>query len=192
MFGMKTACAALAFVGQANGFVPAALGRSALQTCGSAQRVSSTALRMVSVGQAAPDFKLNNQNGKPVALSSFKNKKKVVVFFYPKDSTPGCTKEAQTFQSDLAKFKKAGAEVIGISSDADHTAFVKENNLSMTLLSDIGGKVRKEWKVKGAVFGTIDGRVTYVLDKNGVVTSMYDNLLDGAAHSKEALKALEA
>lgn len=63
------------------------------------------------------------------------------MFFYPKDSTPGCTKEAQTFQSDLAKFKKAGAEVIGISSDADHTEFVKENNLSMTLLSDIGGKV---------------------------------------------------
>lgn len=52
--------------------------------------------------------------------------------------------------------------------------------------------MRKAWKVKGAVFGTIDGRVTYVLDKNGVVTSMYDNLLDGAAHSKEALKALEA
>lgn len=63
------------------------------------------------------------------------------VFFYPKDSTPGCTKEAQTFQADLAKFKKAGAEVIGISSDADHSAFVQENNLSMTLLSDIGGKV---------------------------------------------------
>ena len=66
------------------------------------------------------------------------------VFFYPKDSTPGCTKEAQTFQADLAKFKKAGAEVIGISSDADHTEFVKENGLSMTLLSDIGGKVRRE------------------------------------------------
>lgn len=64
------------------------------------------------------------------------------VFFYPKDSTPGCTKEAQTFQADLAKFKKAGAEVIGISSDADHSAFVSENKLSMTLLSDIGGKVR--------------------------------------------------
>ena len=64
------------------------------------------------------------------------------VFFYPKDSTPGCTKEAQAFQADLAQFKKLGAEVIGISSDADHTAFVAENGLSMTLLSDIGGKVR--------------------------------------------------
>lgn len=71
------------------------------------------------------------------------------VFFYPKDSTPGCTKEAQTFQADLAQFKKLGAEVIGISSDADHSAFVKENGLSMTLLSDIGGKVRcqiRRWR----------------------------------------------
>lgn len=71
------------------------------------------------------------------------------VFFYPKDSTPGCTKEAQTFQADLAKFKKVGAEVIGISSDADHSEFVAENNLSMTLLSDIGGKVKGvEWLYK--------------------------------------------
>ncbi|CAN0212507.1 unnamed protein product [Pylaiella littoralis] len=192
MYGMKIGCAALAIVSQAAGFVPSAVARGALRSTGSAQGVSSTALRMVSVGQVPPDFKLNNQNDKPVSLSSFKNKKKVVVFFYPKDSTPGCTKEARTFQADLAQFKKAGAEVIGISSDADHSAFVQENNLSMTLLSDIGGKVRKEWKVKGAVFGTIDGRVTYVLDKKGVVTSMYDNLLDGAAHSKEALKALGA
>ncbi|CAM9273099.1 unnamed protein product [Hapterophycus canaliculatus] len=191
MYGMKIGCAALAFVSKASGFVPAALGRNSLGT-GSVQSVSSTALRMVSVGQAAPDFKLNDQNGKPVSLSSFKNKKKVVVFFYPKDSTPGCTKEACTFQSDLSKFKQAGAEVIGVSSDADHSSFVAENNLSMTLLSDIGGKVRKEWKVKGAVFGTIVGRVTYVLDKKGVVVSMYDNLLDGAAHSKEALKAVTA
>lgn len=156
------------------------------------QGISSTSLRMVSVGLAPPDFKLMNQSNKPVSLSSFKNKKSVVVFFYPKDSTPGCTKEAQTFQADLAQFKKLGAEVIGISSDADHSAFVKENGLSMTLLSDIGGKVRKEWKVKGALFGKIDGRVTYVLDKKGVVTSMYDNLLDGASHSREALKALGA
>lgn len=66
----------------------------------------------------------------------------VQVFFYPKDSTPGCTKEAQTFQADLAQFKKLGAEVIGISSDADHSKFVQENGLSMTLLSDIGSKVR--------------------------------------------------
>ncbi len=64
------------------------------------------------------------------------------VFFYPKDSTPGCTKEACTFQADLAQYKKAGAELIGISSDADHSEFVAANGLSMTLLSDIGGKVR--------------------------------------------------
>lgn len=147
---------------------------------------------MVSVGQAAPDFKLMDQNNMVVSLSSFKKKKNVVVFFYPKDNTPGCTKEAQAFNADLAQFSKLGAEVIGISSDDDHTDFVSKYGLKMKLLSDIGGKVRKDWKVKGAMFGTLDGRVTYVIDKNGVVTSMYDNLLDGAAHSKEALEALKA
>lgn len=74
----------------------------------------------------------------------------------------------------------------------------RSENISPIPLSDVPDplprwhQVRKQWKVKGAVFGTIDGRVTYVLDKKGVVTSMYDNLLDGAAHSKEALKALGA
>lgn len=63
------------------------------------------------------------------------------VFFYPKDGTPGCTKEAQTFQADLAKFEELGAEVIGISSDQDHGKFVQDNGLSMTLLSDVNGKV---------------------------------------------------
>lgn len=187
------ACVALAaVVGTIDAFLPAASYQSLTGTSALAKVGSSSQLRMVSEGQVPPDFKLQNQNGKTVALSSFKNKKKCVVFFYPKDSTPGCTKEAQTFQANLDQFKKLGAEVIGISSDADHTAFVKENGLSMTLLSDIGGQVRKDWKVKKAAFGTIDGRVTYIIDKSGVVTRIYDNLLDGAAHSKEALKALEA
>lgn len=64
------------------------------------------------------------------------------VFFYPKDNTPGCTKEAQAFNADLAQFSKLGAEVIGISSDDDHTDFVSKYGLKMKLLSDIGGKVR--------------------------------------------------
>ncbi|CAM9929872.1 unnamed protein product [Ascophyllum nodosum] len=192
---MKTmACVALAImiVGTAvDAFLPAATFRSPIGTSAPAKVVSrSSTLRMVSVGEAPPDFKLQNQSGKTVSLSSFTNKKKVVVFFYPKDSTPGCTKEVCTFQSDLDQYKKLGAEVIGISSDADHTAFVKENDLSFTLLSDIGGQVRKDWKVKRAAFGAMDGRVTYVIDKSGVVTKIYDNLLDGAAHSREALKAL--
>ncbi|CAM9578947.1 unnamed protein product [Choristocarpus tenellus] len=148
---------------------------------------------MVSVGEVGPDFSLLDQSGKAVKLSSFKNKSNVVIFFYPKDNTPGCTKEACTFRDNLAEFKRLGAKVIGISSDEDHSAFVADQSLqSLTLLSDVGGKVRKEWKVKGAMFGAIDGRVTYVLDKSGTVIKVYDNLLDGASHSAEALKALKA
>ncbi|CAM9590340.1 unnamed protein product [Discosporangium mesarthrocarpum] len=157
------------------------------------QGISTSALRMVSVGDVPPDFTLKDQNGNSVKLSSFKTKKNVVVFFYPKDNTPGCTKEACTFRENLAEFEKLGTKVIGISSDEDHSAFVADHSLqSLTLLSDIGGKVRKEWKVKGAMFGTIDGRVTYVLNKAGAVIKVYENLLDGASHSTEALKILKA
>ncbi|CAM9413137.1 unnamed protein product, partial [Phaeothamnion confervicola] len=130
---------------------------------------------MVSVGEAAPDFALKDQDGKTVKLSSFKGKKSVVIFFYPKDETPGCTKEACAFNDNLNQFGKVGAEVFGVSSDADHTAFANKYGLGMSLLSDIGGKVRKEYKVPAALFGALDGRVTYVIDKKGVVQLVYDN-----------------
>mmetsp|Transcript_27431 Transcript_27431/g.35409 ORF Transcript_27431/g.35409 Transcript_27431/m.35409 type:complete len:164 (-) Transcript_27431:507-998(-) len=111
------------------------------------QKTSASQLKMLSEGEVAPDFALPNQDGKIVKLSSFKKKKDVVVFFYPKDDTPGCTKEACKFNEKLDEFKKLNAEVIGISSDEDHTAFVEKYGLRMNLLSDAGGKVRKEWEV---------------------------------------------
>ncbi|CEM19577.1 unnamed protein product [Vitrella brassicaformis CCMP3155] len=147
-------------------------------------------LSMVKVGEMAPDFSLKDQSGKVVKLSSFKNKKSVVVFFYPADMTPGCTKQAQAFNTALDDFKKLGAEVIGVSSDADHSEFISAYGLKMTLLSDIGGEVRKQWQVPGAMFGALPGRVTYVIGKDGIVKKVYDNLLDSESHIPQARAAL--
>lgn len=91
----------------------------------------------------APDFELSTADGKKFKLSSFKGKKPVVAFFYPADSTPGCTKEACQFELDGPKFKKLGAEVVGISAQGADSKkkFIAENNLSMPLLIDAGDKV---------------------------------------------------
>ncbi|CAM9814755.1 unnamed protein product, partial [Chrysoparadoxa australica] len=125
---------------------------------------------MVKVGEQAPDFALKDAKGKVVKLSDLKGaplRKNVVLAFYPKDGTPGCTKEMCAFNGELNDFRSLKAEVIGISSDEDHSDFVARYNLGMTLLSDVGGSVRKAWKVPSAMFGALDGRVTYVIDKTG-------------------------
>mmetsp|Transcript_14819 Transcript_14819/g.20442 ORF Transcript_14819/g.20442 Transcript_14819/m.20442 type:complete len:185 (-) Transcript_14819:374-928(-) len=153
---------------------------------------SRSSLSMLKEGEGAPDFALKNQFGKVVKLSQFKGKKDVVVFFYPKDDTPGCTKEACAFNDSLEDFSKLKAEVIGISSDEDHTAFVQKYGLQMTMLSDVGGKVRSEWKVPKAMFGALDGRVTYVIGKDGVCKKVHDDLLKAESHVEVAFKALQA
>ncbi|KAF8697945.1 hypothetical protein HU200_035444 [Digitaria exilis] len=146
----------------------------------------------VSKGSVPPNFTLKDQNGKPVSLNKFKGKP-VVVYFYPADETPGCTKQACAFRDSYEKFKKAGAEVIGISGDdtASHKSFAQKYKLPFTLLSDEGNKVRKEWGVPGDLFGTLPGRQTYVLDKNGVVQYIYNNQFQPEKHIGETLKILQ-
>ncbi|ANM65035.1 Thioredoxin superfamily protein [Arabidopsis thaliana] len=149
--------------------------------------------QQVNKGQAAPDFTLKDQNGKPVSLKKYKGKP-VVLYFYPADETPGCTKQACAFRDSYEKFKKAGAEVIGISGDdsASHKAFASKYKLPYTLLSDEGNKVRKDWGVPGDLFGALPGRQTYVLDKNGVVQLIYNNQFQPEKHIDETLKFLKA
>ncbi|CAN6202215.1 unnamed protein product [Urochloa humidicola] len=147
----------------------------------------------VSKGSVPPNFTLKDQNGKPVSLNKFKGKP-VVVYFYPADETPGCTKQACAFRDSYEKFKKAGAEVIGISGDdaASHKAFAQKYRLPFTLLADEGNRVRKEWGVPGDLFGTLPGRQTYVLDKNGVVQYIYNNQFQPEKHIGETLKILQS
>lgn len=144
------------------------------------------------VGQIAPDFTLPDHSGKPVSLKDFRGQKAVVLYFYPKDNTPGCTAEACAFRDSYEVFQQAGAEVIGVSSDSEgsHQQFAARHNLPFILLSDVGGKLRKQYDVP-ATFGLLPGRVTYVIDKEGVVRHMFNSQFLAAKHVEEAVKVLK-
>ncbi|CAA2970966.1 peroxiredoxin Q, chloroplastic [Olea europaea var. sylvestris] len=159
----------------------------------SSSYVKGSIVAKITEGSLAPAFTLKDQDGKTVSLSKFKGKP-VVVYFYPADETPGCTKQACAFRDSYEKFKKAGAEVIGISGDdpVSHKAFKQKYKLPFTLLSDESNKVRKEWGVPSDLFGALPGRQTYVLDKNGVVRLIYNNQFQPEKHIDETLKFLQS
>ena len=108
----------------------------------------------IAVGDKAPDFKLRDQNGKDVSLAGFRGKKAVVLYFYPKDETPGCTKEACSFRDSYEEFVKAGAEVIGVSGDSvnKHKSFAEHHRLPFTLLADDGNLLRKAYGVPATLW----------------------------------------
>ncbi len=147
----------------------------------------------VKVGDVAPDFTLPSKTGESVSLSDFRGQKAVVLYFYPKDDTPGCTAEACAFRDSYQVFQDAGAEVIGVSGDStqSHAQFATKYNLPFTLLSDTGNQVRKLYGVPATLW-VLPGRVTYVIDKEGVVRHIFDSMLDFKAHVDEALQTLKA
>lgn len=146
----------------------------------------------VKIGDTAPDFSLPAQNGETVNLRDFRGKSAVVLYFYPKDDTPGCTAESCAFRDRYEVFKNAGAEVIGVSGDSNqsHQQFAAKYNLPFILLSDKGDKVRKEYGATAA-FGLLPGRVTYVIDQQGVVQYVFDSMFNFQGHVEEALKKLQ-
>lgn len=143
-------------------------------------------------GAQAPDFTLNDHNGTPLTLSSFRGRKTVVMYFYPKDDTPGCTRESCSFRDQYTAFTDAGAVVLGISSDPEtsHKAFAEKYGLPFALLADHGGKVRAAYGVP-ATLGLLPGRVTYVIDKQGVVRHAFNSQINVAQHVNEALRVLK-
>jgi peroxiredoxin Q/BCP len=143
---------------------------------------------MIAVGERAPDFTLPSGDGRSVSLADFRGKKVVVLFFYPKDETPGCTREACEFRDSFDRFGDAGAEVIGVSDDdvESHKKFAANHRLPMTLLSDLGGKVREKFGVK-ALLGIVPDRVTFVIDREGVVRHVFAARLRFGKHVDEAL-----
>jgi len=145
----------------------------------------------LAVGDRAPDFALPDADGRTVRLSDFQGRKAVVLYFYPKDDTPGCTKEACSFRDHYEDFTDAGAEVIGVSSDsgASHRRFSARHRLPFTLLSDAGGALRKRYGVP-ATLGLLPGRVTFVIDREGVVRHVFNSQLAATQHVAEALRGI--
>ena len=145
----------------------------------------------VNVGERAPDFQLPNQDGEMISLSNYINKKNVVLFFYPKDFSPGCTTQACLFRDNYEDFTDMGAEVVGISSDSieSHKKFLEEYLLPFQLLSDEEGKVRKGYgSTKG--YGFLPGRYTFIIDKEGIVRHIFTSETDMKKHIDEALRVL--
>jgi peroxiredoxin Q/BCP len=143
-------------------------------------------------GQPAPDFELPDQNGNVVRLSQFRGHRAVVIFFYPKDDTAGCTVEACGFRDNFPEFDRRGTEVIGISSDSgdSHQQFSTKFDLPFTLLSDAKGRVRRLYGASGLFGGLIPGRVTYVIDRSGIVRHVFSAQTRFMQHVSEALGAL--
>ena len=130
---------------------------------------------MLQTGTMAPDFTLPDKDGNPVSLSDYRGKK-VVVYFYPRDNTPGCTRQAQGYQALYEKFQAAGVEIIGISRDtqASHRRFAEKYGLTFPLLSDTEKTVIQEWGVwaKKMLYGKeVEGTVrsSFVIDENGII-----------------------
>ena len=146
----------------------------------------------LTVGDRAPAFTSKSQSGELVDLGDFIGKKEIVLYFYPKDNTPGCTAEAKAFRDHYEAFKEAGAEVIGVSSDSvdSHRDFSARCALPFTILSDEGGKVRKLYGVPSTL-GLLPGRVTYIIDSGGRVRYIFNSQMNPAKHVEEAMKVLD-
>ena len=150
---------------------------------------------MLKIGDKAPEFSLNTGSGEAFQLSEHKGKKSIVLYFYPKDDTPGCTAEACSFRDQYEDFKDLGAEVVGISSDSEksHQKFIQKHRLPFELLADTEGKVRKLYEVPRALLGLLPGRVTFVIDKEGIIQYIFNSLSGATDHvrnTKEVLRGL--
>ena len=152
---------------------------------------------MLEVGNKAPSFKLNNQDGKSISLNDLKGKK-VVLYFYPKDDTPGCTKEASSFRDEFPKFGKLNAVILGVSPDSaeSHKKFIAKYKLPFDLLSDENKEVLEKyevWKEKnnyGKKYMGVE-RTTYIIDENGLITKIFNHVkVEG--HSAAIQEALES
>jgi len=145
--------------------------------------------RGVRAGDKAPDFTLPSQSGERVRLYDRLGERVVVLYFYPRDDTRGCTAEACGFRDSFEDFTDAGAEVIGVSSDSvdRHAAFAGKHKLPFTLLSDKGGQVRKSYGVP-AVLGMVPGRVTFVIDREGTVRHSFNSMTNIGQHVSDALR----
>ena len=149
---------------------------------------SNQVMKKTEVGSRVPQFTLADQNGNLFSISSVVGKKNLVIYFYPKDDSPGCTKEACYFRDEFELFNEADALIIGISGQSvvSHKKFADKYRLNFTLLSDEGDKVRELFGVPVNFLGMLPGRVTYVIDKSGTVVYIFNSQTQTKRHVDEA------
>lgn len=145
------------------------------------------------VGDKAPDFVRTDQNGNPVHLTDRVSKNVVVLFFYPTDNSAGCTREACAFRDSYQDFQDAGAEVIGVSGGTTEgkQTFIANNRLPFTLVTDGDGEVAKMYGIGRAMLGLIQGRITFVIDRAGIIRCKFESNFNMEAHAKEALQIVQ-
>lgn len=149
---------------------------------------------MLTVGSHAPDFTLEDQNGQPVHLAERIGKNVIVLFFYPKDNSRGCTAEACAFRDSYEDFQDAGADVIGVSGGTTEAKqqFAAKNRLPFTLVSDPDGAVAQVYRIGKGPLGLWSGRVTYVIDRAGLIRHAFVSNVNMDAHARAALKIVQA
>jgi peroxiredoxin Q/BCP len=147
----------------------------------------------IKTGSRIPEFKLKDQNGNLFDIKSVLGKKNLVIYFYPKDDTPGCTAQACSFRDQFEVFEETDAVIIGISGQSveSHKEFAIKHRLSFTLLSDEGNKIRKQFGVPTNLLGLLPGRVTYIADKTGKVIYVFNSQMQATKHVDEALRILK-
>ena len=147
----------------------------------------------IKIGSSIPSFTLPDQNGNLFDINSVLGKKNLVIYFYPKDDSPGCTKEACSFRDQFEVFREADAVIIGISGQSveSHKKFAEKYRLSFTLLSDEGNKIQKLFGVPNDFLGLLPGRVTFVADKKGKVIYIFNSQTQVTKHVDEALRILK-
>ncbi|MCK5901846.1 MAG: peroxiredoxin [Cocleimonas sp.] len=147
----------------------------------------------VKLGDKLPSFTLNDQNGKAISIDQFIGKKNIVIYFYPKDETSICTAEAQGFRDVYPEFLALDSVIIGISSDSEssHHQFAQHHQLPFILLSDPDKKIETLFAVPKDLFGFISGRVTYIINKKGMVIGLFDHAFSAQKHINSALKSLK-
>ena len=147
---------------------------------------------MLKAGDIAPVFTLRTTTGDPFNLAEQRGKRSIVLYFYPKDNTSGCTTQACSFRDEYEDFRELGAEVVGVSSDSEesHQQFSQQHRLPFPLLADVGGKVAKLYEVPRALLGLVPGRVTFVIDQQGVIQYVFNSLSKATDHVANTKKVL--
>jgi peroxiredoxin Q/BCP len=146
----------------------------------------------IKIGDHFPEFTLLDHNSNPFNINTLLGKSNLIIYFYPKNETYNCTKQACNFRDDFATFRNLNCEVIGVSNDSpkSHSSFKENHKLPFTLLSDSKGEIQKKLELPRNIFGLIPGRITFVINNKGIVIQIIDSALNMRKHIEEALNSL--